>query len=93
VDAHARPGDTILYDPVNSQLNTIFAYYEPKISYRPLTTKPTVKAGHTIYILVSNQLMNASDRTIYNRALGYLGYRVHVSAHWLFPNVQVWVYK
>ncbi len=93
VDAHARPGDTILYDPVNSQLNTVFAYYEPKISYVPLTAKPKLKAGHTLYVVASNQLMNTSDRTVYARALGYLGYRDHVSAHWLFPNVQVWVYK
>ncbi len=93
VDAHARPGDTILYDPVNSQLNTVFAYYMPKINYIPLTTKPTVKAGHAVFIVASNQLMNSSDRTIYNRALGYLGFQKHPTAHWVFPNVQVWEYR
>jgi uncharacterized membrane protein len=93
VDAHARPGDTILYDPVNSQLNTVFAYYSPKIRYIPLTAKPTLKAGRTVYVVASNELMNASDRTVYERAIGYLGYHRHVSALWLFPNVQVWVYK
>lgn len=93
MDAHARPGDTILYDPVNSQLNTVFAYYMPKINYIPLTTKPTVKAGHAVFIVASNQLMNSSDRTIYNRALGYLGFQKHPTAHWVFPNVQVWEYR
>ncbi|HEX3979672.1 MAG TPA: glycosyltransferase family 39 protein, partial [Acidimicrobiales bacterium] len=93
VDAHARPGDTILYDPVNSQLSTVFAYYSPKIKYIPLTTKPTVKAGHSVFIVASSQIMNPSDQTIYNRALGFLNFQKHPTAHWVFPNVQVWEYR
>ncbi len=53
VEAHARPGDTILYDPVNSQLNTLTSYYSPKVKSAPLTAKPTIKAGQTIFVVTS----------------------------------------
>jgi uncharacterized membrane protein len=93
VDSHARPGDTILYDPINSQLNTVVSYYSPKVRSAPLTANPTVKAGHTVFVVASNPLMNASDLTIYYSALGTLRLHAHASEHWVFPNVQVWVFR
>jgi uncharacterized membrane protein len=93
VDSHARPGDTILYDPVNSQLNTVVSYYSPKVRSAPLTANPTVEAGHTVFVVASNSLMDTSDRTIYYGALGTLRLHAHASEHWVFPNVQVWVFR
>jgi uncharacterized membrane protein len=93
VDSEARPGDILLYDPVDDQLNTVITYYSPKVKSAPLTSKPTVKSGHTLFVLWSTQLMDASDRTILYSALGHLNYhRKRPPEHWEFPNVEVAVY-
>lgn len=92
VDAHARPGDIILYDPVNSQLNTLTTYYSPKVKSAPLTAKPTIKSGQTIFVVTSKILMTGADESIMYSAESSLGDRVKHPQHWVFPNVQVWVY-
>ena len=94
VDSQARPGDTILYDPVADELNTVITYYSPKVKSAPLSPKPTVAAGHAIFIVTSAILMDTSDRSILYSALGHLDYpHKHPIEHWVFPNVQVWVYR
>jgi uncharacterized membrane protein len=93
VDAHARPGDVILYDPVNSGLNNVTSYYSPHIKSAPLTAKPTIKTGQTIFVVTSSILMTGADESIMYRAEGSLAARVHHRQHWVFPNVQVWVYR
>jgi uncharacterized membrane protein len=94
VDAEARPGDLILYDPLNAEMEPVITYYSPKLRSAPLSAQPTVKAGHTIFIVTSAILMDGSDRSVLDRALGHLGYpHKRPSAHWVFPNVQVWVYR
>ena len=94
MDSQARPGDTILYDPTNSQLNDVTTYYSPNVKAAPLTASPTIKAGHTVFIVSSSILMTGPDHSILNRALGNLAFRhKKPTEHWVFPNVQVWVYK
>ncbi|MGB7049988.1 MAG: glycosyltransferase family 39 protein [Acidimicrobiales bacterium] len=94
VDSQARPGDVILYDPVADELNTVVSYYSPRVKSRPLSSAPTVAAGHTTFIVASAILMDASDRRIFYSALGHLNFhRKHPPEHWVFPNVQVWVYR
>ena len=94
VDAEARPGDVILYDPLNVEMKPVVTYYSPKLRSAPLSAKPTVEAGHTVFIVTSAILMDGSDRQTLESALGSLGSRHRKpSAHWVFPNVQVWVYR
>ncbi len=94
VDADARPGDLILYDPLNAEMKPVISYYSPELRSAPLSANPTVKAGHTIFIVTSAIIMDASDRNVLDSALGRLGSQhKRPSAHWVFPNVQVWVYR
>ena len=94
VDAEARPGDVILYDPLNVEMKPVISYYSSKLRSAPLSAKPTVEAGHTVFIVTSAILMDSSDRQVLESALGSLGSRdKKPSAHWVFPNVQVWVYR
>jgi hypothetical protein len=92
VNGHARPGDIILYDPVNSELNTLTSYYSPRVKSAPLTTKPAIKAGQTIFVVTSKILMTGSDESIMYSAEASLGSQVKHHQHWVFPNVDVWVY-
>lgn len=94
VDSQAHAGDIILYDPDETDFNLVISYYSPKVRSVPLSPKPTATAGHTIFIVTSAILMDASDRSILYSALGHLGYHhKHPFEHWVFPNVQVWVYR
>jgi uncharacterized membrane protein len=93
VDAVARPGDQILFDPVNVELNTVTAYYSPRIKASALTPIPNASTGHTIFVVVSKVLMGPSDRATLYSALGSLAYHRHRVRHWVFPNVDVWVYR
>jgi 4-amino-4-deoxy-L-arabinose transferase-like glycosyltransferase len=93
VDTAARPGDVILYDPLNAEMKPVITY-SPRIRSAPLSAKPTVKAGQTVFIVTSAILMDGSDRSILDSALGSLGARDKKPlAHWVFPNVQVWEYR
>ena len=72
----------------------MITYYSPRIRSAPLSAKPTVKAGQTVFIVTSAILMDGSDRSILDSALGSLGARDKKPlAHWVFPNVQVWEYR
>lgn len=94
VNSQARPGDTILYDPVDDQLNTVIDYYSPKVKSAPLSSKPTIAPHRKVFVVTSEILMNQSDRSVLYSALGHLDYQYkHPSEHWVFPNVQVWVYR
>ena len=93
VDAQARPGDKILFDPVNDELNTVTTFYSPKVKASPLTRAPTTKSGHATFVVASPVLMNGTDRATLYSALGSLAFRHHLAQHWVYPNVEVWVYR
>jgi len=93
VNSHARPGDIILYDPVDDELNTVVDYYSPHVRSAPLSPGSSVKAGHTVFVVASPTLMNTSDRSTLYSGLSHLGEHGHRIEHWVFPNVEVWVYR
>jgi uncharacterized membrane protein len=94
VNAEARPGDVILYDPLNVEMKPVISYYSPKLRSAPLSAKPTVKAGHTLFIVTSTILMDPSDRQTLDSALRHFGFpKKRPFHHFVYPNVQVWVYR
>jgi uncharacterized membrane protein len=93
VDANAKPGDEILYDPVNDQFNDVTTFYSPHVKAAPLPAKPSLTGSRTVYILSSPVLMGPNDHAVYNSAITYLtDHHKKPVERWLFPNTQVLVY-
>jgi uncharacterized membrane protein len=93
VEAQARPGDIISYDPVD--LREIVQYYAPKPVLEPvaaLTNQAT--AGHAVYVVASPSLMNGpSDAAILNKALTSLRAHDRLVMHRQLANVEIWEFK
>ena len=93
MDAEARPGDRILFDPVNVELNTVTTYYSPEVKASPLTPIPSVLTGHTTFIVASQALMGHQTAPRSTAPSAALAFRNRAAQHWVFPNVDVWVYR
>ncbi|HEX3839313.1 MAG TPA: glycosyltransferase family 39 protein [Acidimicrobiales bacterium] len=93
VEAQARPGDIISYDPVD--LREVVQYYAPKPVLEPvaaLTTQST--AGHAVYVVASRSLMNGpSDAAALNKALTSLRAHDRLVMHRQLANVEIWEFK
>lgn len=93
VDHQFRPGDVILYRPVD--LWSVVRYYSPHLAASPLTSTPTLPTdGHELFVVSSGSLMNGTtDNVTLDRALADLGARCRLVERRRFPNVQLSVYR
>ena len=91
----SRPGDVILYDPVADELNTVVSYYSPRAQIPPAVLGADCR-GRSHHLHRGQCDLDGRHRTarFCNSALGHLNFhRKHPPEHWVFPNVQVWVYR
>jgi len=93
VDAEARPGDLLLYDP--SDLVRVVQYYSPHVRAQPLRSD-VGSAGTTgrVFLLASRSLMNGSqDAGDLRHALIVLGARHRLLSRRYLANVEVWTFR
>jgi 4-amino-4-deoxy-L-arabinose transferase-like glycosyltransferase len=93
VDSQARPGDVILYRPVD--LWSVVRYYSPQVARAPLSAQPVLPtAGHRVFIVSSPTLMDGTtDNRTLRSAMADLKDHRKLEEHLYFPNVQVEVYQ
>jgi len=90
VEATARPGDIIIYDPAD--LREVVQYYAPTPVLTPagaLPDRPT--GGHAVFVLASPSLMNGpSDTGALSKALTSLRAHDRLVMHKNLANVEIW---
>ncbi len=93
IDQQARPGDVILYRPVD--LWSVIQYYSPHVPAGPLTAQPKLPVdGHEVFVISSKSLMDGTtDNLTLTEALDDLGVHRKLVEQFNVPNVQVAVYK
>ncbi len=93
VEAHARPGDVVLYEP--SDLREVIAYYGPHLRLVPVGPQPpAVRGGRDEFVVASRRLMTgAGDGTALAHALADLQRHGRLVARRTFPNVQTWEFR
>ncbi|MGH9073830.1 MAG: glycosyltransferase family 39 protein, partial [Acidimicrobiales bacterium] len=93
VKVHARPGDVVLYDPVD--LREVVQYYAPHLTLEPLRGPPTEPTGrHEVFVVASRSLMKGpTDTTTLSRWLRSLRDHGHLVEHRNLANVQIWEYR
>jgi uncharacterized membrane protein len=89
VEALARPGDVILYDPAD--LREVVSYYAPKPVLEPVGARPNQAAGHAVFVVASPSLMNGpSDAAALSKALTSLRAHGRLVQHRQLANVEIW---
>jgi hypothetical protein len=90
VEARARPGDVIIYDPAD--LREVVQYYAPRPSLEPVGALPNLAtSGHAVFVLASPSLMNGpSDTAALSKALTSLRAHDRLVMHRNLPNVEIW---
>ena len=90
VEAIARPGDVILYDPAD--LREVVSYYAPKPVLEPVGAQPNqAAAGHAVFVVASPSLMNGpSDTAALSKALTTLRTHDRLVQHRQLANVEIW---
>jgi hypothetical protein len=93
VKAHARPGDVVLYDPVD--LREVVQYYSPTLTLEPLRGRPTAPTGrHHVFIVASRALMKGpSDTTTLSHSLQTLRAHGHLVERQHLSNVEIWEFR
>ena len=93
VDAQARPGDVILYRPVD--LWSVVGYYAPGLHAQALSDQPPLPTGgHRVFLLTTPSLMDGTtDDATVTRAADQLGAHAALVGDRSWPNVQVQVYR
>ncbi len=93
VQATARPGDVIIYDPAD--LREVVQYYAPTPVLEPVGAQPNLPSGgHAVYVLASPSLMNGPfDTTALSKALTSLRAHDRLVMHQNLANVEVWEFN
>jgi uncharacterized membrane protein/O-antigen/teichoic acid export membrane protein len=93
VKAHARPGDVVLYDPVD--LREVVQYYAPTLTLEPLRGRPTAPTGrHEVFIVASRALMKGpSDTATLSHSLQTLRAHGHLVERQHLSNVEIWEFR
>jgi hypothetical protein len=93
VEAHARPGDIVLYDPVD--LREVVQYYAPNMTLKPLSSRPHEPTGHhQVFIVASRALMNGpTDRATLSHSLQTLRAHGHLVERQDLSNVEIWEFR
>jgi uncharacterized membrane protein len=93
VQATARPGDVIIYDPAD--LREVVQYYASTPRLEPVGAQPNLPTGgHAVYVLASPSLMNGpSDTTALSKALTSLRAHDRLVMHRNLANVEVWEFR
>ena len=93
VEAHARPGDVIAYDPID--LREVVQYYAPTPVLEPVAALPSQSTGgHAVFVVASRSLMNGpADAAALNQALTSLRAHDRMVMHLQLPNVEVWEFR
>jgi uncharacterized membrane protein len=93
IDAQARPGDVVLYDPVD--LREVLQYYGPGIDLQPLAADAAAPGpGRTVFVVASPTLMNGpADASTLGRVLTTLRSHGRTATRRPFSNVEVWIFR
>ncbi|HVX20963.1 MAG TPA: glycosyltransferase family 39 protein [Acidimicrobiales bacterium] len=93
VEARARPGDLVIYDP--SDLREVVGYYGPDLRLSPVrSTVATPTARRMVFVVASPALMHgASDAGGLRRTLRALRADGRQVEHRTLSNVEVWAFQ
>ncbi|HEY3845415.1 MAG TPA: glycosyltransferase family 39 protein [Acidimicrobiales bacterium] len=93
VEAQARPGDVVYYDPVD--LREVVEYYAPRLVLEPLSSKPgRPVAGHRSFVVTSPSLTNGpADKAKLTGFLSTLRAEGRAPHHRKFSNVETWEFQ
>jgi hypothetical protein len=93
IEAEARPGDVVYYDPVD--LRQVVEYYGPHLILRPLTAQPGKPVpGRSSFVIASASLMNgASNKANLTSFLDTLRTNNRLIRHRTLPNVETWEFR
>ncbi|MFZ0251167.1 MAG: glycosyltransferase family 39 protein [Acidimicrobiales bacterium] len=92
VEAEARPGDVVYYDPVD--LNQVVGYYAPHLVLEPLSAQPPPRGNRRMFIVASPSLMNgATNRAALSSFLDDLHNQGRRVVRQSFSNVETWEFR
>jgi hypothetical protein len=93
VETDARPGDIVLYDPVD--LREVVQYYAPNMTLKPLSSRPDEPTGHhQVFVVASRALMNGpTDTATLSHSLQTLRAHGHLVERQQLSNVEIWEFR